>query len=774
MTSQTENKINGRFEGILHGVAVGWARQNSKSDAKPIVEVLCDGYPVAFDRADVFRADLEPVSPEDDRCVGFEVKLPRAALLQGKSFSARLANSEIVLEGLCSFGDVVADADAETKLQTLHGDVRVLGGLTLAGWVHPKEYRSGPVKLRFLEDAKLLEEILVEDPIPVQDGAKVPALARAFRVRLPFHLADGHLHLIQVIDDAGRELKGSPVTVAAWQRGAGEVLRDLADSKGVPRIVSEKLKGLAKVTSRVGGVFPGSAAFEDYEVWAKTLPQPKIAQRVSFPITVIVYGKADVRISLESLKQQKVIHQTLLCRDGLINKSDWPTEGAIVLLRAGDRLARSALIRMAQALETAPVAYSDCVQYVGCKWFPWFKPDWDFDLFLAQSYVFGLLAFRADQASQIEDQEHVYYMTLDAVTAANGNVAHVAEILYHQHFAEDAGAAPVDADRMFTAVRRLPILADRNAEVSQLPKRPWLRQVSWSHASPKVSIIIPTRDRYDLLERAVETVMTVTEYPDLEIIIVDNGSSCPETLNYLAGLKQRGVTVLRDMGPFNYSRLNNLAVGCASGDVICLLNNDVEIIDAHWMHEMVGLLMRQDTGVVGAKLLWDNGMVQHAGVVLGMDGGARHVGNRWMAGDPGYCGRNLVTQTYSAVTAACLMIRRSDYIEVDGLDEDAFPVNFNDVDLCLKIRKLGKSVVWTPHAKLLHHESASRGKDELPEKVARARRELDNLQRRWGDILLNDPAYSYYLNKDGDPFMGLSLLPSLENPVRRVLVTDGI
>lgn len=773
MTSQTENKINGRFEGILHGVAVGWACRNSKSDAKPIVEVLCDGYPVAFDRADVFRADLEQVSPEDDRCVGFEIKLPRAALLQGKSFSARLANSELTLEGLCSFGDAVADRDTRTELQTLHGDVRVLGGLTLAGWVHPKEYRSGPVKLRFLEDEKLLEEILVDDPIPVQDGAKVPALARAFRVHLPFHLADGNLHLIQVIDDAGRELKGSPVTVAAWQRGAGEVLRDLADSKGVPRIVSEKLKALAKVSGRIGGVFPGSAAFEDYEAWAKTLPQPKIAQKVSFPITVIVYGKADVRISLESLKQQRVIHKTLICRDGLINKGDWPSGGAIVLLRAGDRLAPNALLRMAQTLETAPVAFSDCDQYVEGKWFPWFKPDWDFDLFLAQSYVFGLLAFRAELASPDADQDHVYDVALKAVTAADGNVAHVAEILYHQHFAEEAGAAPVEADQMLASIRRLPQVAERHAEVTQLPTRPWLRHVSWPHISPKVSVIIPTRDRCDLLERAVETVMTVTNYPDVEIIIVDNGSSCSETLTYLAKLAQRGVTILQDAGLFNYSRLNNLAVAHASGDVICLLNNDVEITDGHWIDEMIGLLMRQDTGIVGAKLLWGNGMVQHAGVVLGMDGGARHVGNRWMESDPGYCGRNLVAQKYNAVTAACLMIRRSDYLAVGGLDENAFPINFNDVDLCLKIRKLGKSVVWTPHATLLHHESASRGKDELPEKMARARRELDNLQRRWGDILLNDPAYSYYLNKDGDPFMGLTLLPSLKNSVHGVPVADG-
>lgn len=167
-----------------------------------------------------------------------------------------------------------------------------------------------------------------------------------------------------------------------------------------------------------------------------------------------------------------------------------------------------------------------------------------------------------------------------------------------------------------------------------------------------------------------------------------------------------------------------------------------------WLEELVGQLMRPGVGAVGAKLLWPNGMVQHGGVVLGVGNVAGHYGNRLTDGDWGDQGRNQLLQRVSAVTAACLLVRKTDYLRVGGMDEVAFPVAFNDVDLCLKIRRLGMAIVWSPYARLLHAESASRGHEDTPQKRARAGREVDMLRRRWGDVLFRDPAYHPSLNLD--------------------------
>jgi GT2 family glycosyltransferase len=256
-----------------------------------------------------------------------------------------------------------------------------------------------------------------------------------------------------------------------------------------------------------------------------------------------------------------------------------------------------------------------------------------------------------------------------------------------------------------------------------------------------VSLIIPTRNGLDLLRPCIEGLLYRTDYPHLEIIVVDNASDELETLEYLDQISRLGVKVLRYPHAFNFAAINNWAIEQASGELIGLINNDIEVQQPGWLKAMVAQLIRPNVGAVGAKLIWPNGMVQHGGVVVGVAGLAAHAFNDAFQEDAGYLGLNQVPREQSAVTAACLLLRKSDFKAVGGFDTVHFPVAFNDVDLCLKLRALGKKIVWTPDATLIHAESASRGLEDTPSKASRARREQRHFIARWQAHQSCDPYY---------------------------------
>jgi GT2 family glycosyltransferase len=281
-----------------------------------------------------------------------------------------------------------------------------------------------------------------------------------------------------------------------------------------------------------------------------------------------------------------------------------------------------------------------------------------------------------------------------------------------------------------------------------------------------ISLIIPTRDQVDMLERCINSIQRYTEWLNLEIIVIDNNSIEEKTLTYFRSLHKQAIKILPMPGTFNFADLNNRAVQEAKGDIIGLINNDIEALHEGWLEEIVGHLLSPGVGAVGGKLLWPNGMVQHGGVILGVGNVAGHYGNNLADEDWGNHGRNQLVQQVSAVTAACLFLRKSDYIQVGGMDSKAFPVAFNDVDLCLKLRKQGKKIIWTPYARLLHAESASRGHEDTPQKSTRAQREINQLRQRWGSVLLRDPAYHPSLNLDAhsQAFGGLAIPPRDRSP----------
>jgi GT2 family glycosyltransferase len=271
----------------------------------------------------------------------------------------------------------------------------------------------------------------------------------------------------------------------------------------------------------------------------------------------------------------------------------------------------------------------------------------------------------------------------------------------------------------------------------------WQVQYPLPTRPPLVSIIIPTRDRAALLRTCVGSIFARTEYPRYEIVIVDNGSVEAATKALFAELQREdGVRVLPFDGPFNFSGLNNFAAREANGSVLCFLNNDIEVITGRWLDELVSQAVRPEIGAVGAMLYYPNATIQHAGVILGLGGVANHAFLHYPHGTDGYMNRARLAQNYSAVTAACLAVRRDTFERVGGFNERDLAVAFNDIDLCLRIRTLGLRNLWTPFAELYHHESASRGNDNAPEHQQRFVREIEYMRRVWGPVLDHDPAYN--------------------------------
>jgi GT2 family glycosyltransferase len=278
-------------------------------------------------------------------------------------------------------------------------------------------------------------------------------------------------------------------------------------------------------------------------------------------------------------------------------------------------------------------------------------------------------------------------------------------------------------------------------------------QYSLPKNPPLVSLIIPTRNGLKLIRQCINSIIEKTTYPNYEIIVVDNASDDPEVLSYFESIaSEYKVRILRDDRPFNYSQLNNTAVEDAKGEIIGLINNDIEVITPEWLSEMVSHALRPEVGAVGAKLLYPDDTVQHAGVVLGIGGVAGHSHKHFPGESNGYFSRMGLISEYSAVTAACLVIKKSVYNQVGGFNERDLTVAFNDVDFCLRVRAAGYRNVWTPYAELYHYESVTRGYENTPEKQARFNAEVEYMKEKWGKLLEIDPAYSPNLTLDHQDF----------------------
>ena len=268
--------------------------------------------------------------------------------------------------------------------------------------------------------------------------------------------------------------------------------------------------------------------------------------------------------------------------------------------------------------------------------------------------------------------------------------------------------------------------------------------------APLVSIIIPTRNGANFLKTCIDSILVKTLYSPYEIIVIDNQSDKEDALAYLKFLeREKLAAVIKYDAPFNYSAINNFAVLQSKGSLICLMNNDIEVISKDWLNEMVAQASRPEIGAAGPMLYYPDDTIQHAGVILGLGGVAGHIYTGYARGSCGYKNHACLVQNLSAVTAACLVVRKDVFQEVGGLDEINLPVAFNDIDFCLRLLEKGYRNLWTPFVELYHHESATRGYEDTPEKIKRFQNEISYMQERWGDLLKYDPAYNPNLTLDG-------------------------
>ena len=431
----------------------------------------------------------------------------------------------------------------------------------------------------------------------------------------------------------------------------------------------------------------------------------------------------------------------------------------VALLDHDDELRPHALLEMAEAIVRHPdiqLAYSDedKLDADGHRYDPYFKPDWNPDLLRSQNYVCHLSVIRTGLVREVggfrtgfegsQDHDLILRCTERLLPM---QIHHVPKVLYHWRAIEGSTALTRDSKDYASAagaraVEEHLLRTTGGAQVEELAHGHF--RVHWPlpEPAPKVSLIIPTRDCFELLHTCVESLLGATDYQNVELVVVDNQSSEPRALAYLAALSSRErVRVLRYDAPFNYSAINNWAIGQCDGELVGLVNNDIEVISPGWLREMASQALRAEVGAVGAMLYYPNDTIQHAGVVLGVHGVAGHIYAGMPRGYHGHGARAWVAQELSAVTGACLLVRRRVFEEVGGLDE-RLQVAFNDIDFCLRLREHGYCNVWTPFAELYHHESASRGSEDTDEKKARFAGEVQFMRDRWGEVLAADPAYN--------------------------------
>lgn len=455
----------------------------------------------------------------------------------------------------------------------------------------------------------------------------------------------------------------------------------------------------------------------------------------------------------------------------------------VALFDHDDLLAEQALYWVARELEACPEAaliYSDedKIGDNGQRSDPHFKPDWNPDLLRSQNYLCHLTVYRRALVDQVGGFRLGYEGSQDYDLALRvseqldpARIRHIPRILYHWRMHPESMAGNPQSKR-YTAEAALKALNEhlqRRGLAGGVEGIFEGYRVHWQLPSPPplVSILIPTRNGVGLLRTCVESIVTRSSYPCYEIIVIDNGSDEPATLRYLAELEQRPTCqVLRDPSPFNYSQLNNRAAKLARGEVLALLNNDIEVITPNWLEEMVGFAIRTDVGAVGARLWYPDDTLQHGGVLL-VGGVAGHAHPRLAKDDYGYFFRARLAHNLTAVTAACLVVEKSKYLELAGLDEQ-LAVAFNDVDFCLRLHHAGYRNVWTPFADLYHHESATRGYETTPAKRARFQSEINFMKKRWGDFLLRDPNYNPNFSLDSSDFQ-LAFPPRLPEFLGREL-----
>jgi GT2 family glycosyltransferase len=477
---------------------------------------------------------------------------------------------------------------------------------------------------------------------------------------------------------------------------------------------------------------------------------------------------------LESFAEQTNIKWLERAENGHISNASngalaMATGDYIALLHQDDLLHPDALLCMAHFIQDNPqarVLYSDedKLNTKGERHTPHFKPAWSPDLLYSHNYISHLGVYQRALVEQVGGFREGYEGSQDydlllrcVAQLKSDNIIHVPYVLYHWR-ALKGSTALKESEKSYSQQAGLMALTEHLANKGcdvQLGELPNTYKVNWPLPTPAplVSIIIPTKNAQGLVKQCIDSIAEKTDYANYEILLIDNGSDEVESLAYFDQLKAAGaVRLLTYNKAFNYSAINNFAVEHAQGSILVLMNNDIEILSSTWLTDMVANASREDIGCVGAKLYYPDGTLQHAGVIGGLGGVAGHSHKHFRGDHSGYFKRLKVTQNLTAVTAACLAVRKSVFDQVGGLNETDLTIAFNDVDFCLKVQAAGYRNLWSPYIEMIHHESVSRGAEDTPEKQARFLKEIAYMKNTWSQELMNDPYYSPWLTLDREDF----------------------
>ncbi len=732
--------IVGYIENYIDSTLIGWAYSPDHPGSRLILQVECDGVPVAVGLANLDRQDVAAAGHPDGLC-GFRI---RVQLPPGQELTVREAST-----GAVAFNHTIRATGAEQSDNGLgvslpdivQGNVDNVLGAVIRGWCwHPRD-PDIHVRVEALVDGKVVASTIADQMRGDLINAGIGNGDHAFNLRMPYWCLDGKPRLVMVHAGENGPLHKDPV---AFQCFAGGALSLLEQATAAITDASPDAKTAAKLLQcylqQAQQHMPASIGFGYYSEWRDALTGKA-------PDDIPPAFSSDRPGLGEAVQMIRTMAGTEL----------------VAVLDDGAILYPGALSRATEVAETygADILYGDADQPVDGGLLPWFRPDWNYDLCLSQDYTRGLTLFRTEVLRRIGSSPSATALRMRALLSQGleARVHHLPEILCQL---TRVPGPKLSAQAAHVVAEHLAARGAATAKVITIDEHEGLRRVEWpaTGTPPLFSLIIPTRDRLSLVQAAVESIEAKTTGAQYEIIIIDNQSQEPETLAWLADGQRRGrFRVVPYDAPFNFADMNNRAVEQARGTIIGFINNDVELIGGQWLTVAASLLARPEVGAVGARLRFSNGMIQHGGVVVGTGGLAENAFQTVHVDDKGYFHRTRVAGNYSAVTAACLFCRRSDFTILGGLDGENLPIAFNDVDFCLRLRETGALIVWTPDIDLYHHESVSRGRDNTPERLVRAAKEENYMRRRWKHLSMADPHYNPNLNLDGAPFTGLALPP---------------
>jgi len=459
---------------------------------------------------------------------------------------------------------------------------------------------------------------------------------------------------------------------------------------------------------------------------------------------------------------------------------DLATGEFCALLDHDDLLPVHALYHVAKALNEHPetdliFSDEDKIDSEGKRFDPYFKSDWNPDLFLSHNCVSHLGVYRTRILREIDGFKEELYGSQDwdmalrfILKTTPDRIYHIPRVLYHWRYLDSSTSKTIESKPYAVtagkrAIEQYLAATGRSAEVTEGMWPGAYRVKHHLKSGVKASIIIPTRNQKAVTQRCVESILKHTRLPDFEILLVDNQSDEADALQWFEAIEQEGrVKVLRYDHPFNFSAINNMAAEAATGEILVLLNNDVEILDDSWLEELTSQAMRPEVGVAGGWLLYPDHRVQHAGILLGVCGIAVEAFKFQLEWNIGHMGRAHLNQYYSAVTGACLATRKEVWKQLGGMNDQELAVAYNDVDYCLRAKRdLDLATVWTPYTKLIHHESVSRGYEVSDTQKARIQMESDYMLTQWADVIQRDPYYNANLSKF-DPQFNLAWPPRVD------------